>query len=183
MKLSPRARLLLLMSLFALPIVASTVAYRVAAPVATGNYGELLLPPRTLPEAPLARPQGGAFRFTELSGKWVLFMAEAGECPEACLEKLTTLRQVRLAAGRDALRVARVFVADDGRAPAAATLVPFEGTLVALAAPGPGTGGLDRGHIYLADPHGNVMMRWRTPVDRQRMYKDLSRLLKASQIG
>ena len=41
----------------------------------------------------------------------------------------------------------------------------------------------DRAHIYLADPHGNVMMRWSSQPDFRGMLKDLVRLLKASQIG
>ena len=41
----------------------------------------------------------------------------------------------------------------------------------------------DRAHIYLADPHGNVMLRWPSNPDLRRMYQDIDRLLKASQIG
>jgi hypothetical protein len=35
----------------------------------------------------------------------------------------------------------------------------------------------------VADPHGNVMMRWPAQPDPRRMIRDLERLLKASQIG
>ncbi len=41
----------------------------------------------------------------------------------------------------------------------------------------------DRAHIYLADPLGNVMMRFPAKAEPRRMLKDLERLLKASQIG
>jgi sugar lactone lactonase YvrE len=63
---------------------------------------------------------------------------------------------------------------------------PFEGTQVAITpaagAPPPGWAA-DRAHLYLVDPHGNVMMRWPATADRKRMLKDLERLLRASQIG
>jgi len=183
---SPRVKLVLLVSLFALPIAASFLAYHDARPQPTANYGELLLPPASITALALQGEGGKPFAFPNLAGKWVLVVADGGECAEACRDKLTTLRQVRLALGREAGRVERVFVADDGRAPDPRALAAFEGTIavarpaaVALP-PGPGN---DREHIYLVDPRGNVMMRWGAAPDWKRMYKDLQRLLKASQIG
>ncbi len=41
----------------------------------------------------------------------------------------------------------------------------------------------DRAHVYVADPLGNVMMRFPANAEPRRMLKDLERLLKASQIG
>jgi hypothetical protein len=41
----------------------------------------------------------------------------------------------------------------------------------------------DRKHVYLVDPNGNVMMRWRAEDDPKGMLRDLERLLRASQIG
>jgi hypothetical protein len=165
--LSPRVKLLLVACGFAVPIAASYLAYYFSRPQPSANYGELLLPPATLSSAP----------FAELRGRWVLAMWDSGACAAACTEKLTTLRQVRLALGRNASRVARVYVIDDSAPPDAAALQPFEGTVVATAAP------KDRNHVYLVDPHGNVMMRWPMAADRKRMVRDLERLLKASQIG
>ena len=46
------------------------------------------------------------------------------------------------------------------------------------ASPSPPGAGNDRAHIYLVDPHGNVMMRWPERPDRARMLKDLQRLLQ-----
>ena len=96
------------------------------------------------------------------------------------------MRQVRLALGRNATRLARVLVADDGRPPDSAALAPLEDLIVAVPASGlamPAGAGNDRARIYLVDPHGNVMMRWPAQPDMRRMLKDLERLLKASQIG
>jgi hypothetical protein len=73
------------------------------------------------------------------------------------------MRQVRLALGRNASRVDTLVVAKDELARAGLPI--------------------DAAHIYLVDPHGNVMMRWPSPPDLKRMLKDVERLLKASQIG
>ena len=99
---------------------------------------------------------------------------------EACRQKLYAMRQVRLALGRNASRVARVLVIDDDHALDAGTQAADAGLdVVRIATQARG----DRAHIYLADPHGNVMLRWPSNPDLRRMYQDIDRLLKASQIG
>lgn len=143
MKLTPRAKLGLLASLFVLPMLASMLAYRFFPPPPTANYGQLLLPPQAL-----------SADFRARHGELWLLVAT---------NDLQAMRQVRLALGRDATRVAVV------AAPAAE-----------LAKAG---ASIDERHIYLVDPHGNVMMRWPSSPDLKRMLADLKRLLKASQIG
>lgn len=185
MKAGPRAKLLLIAALFLLPIAASFLVYRFGRVQPTANYGELV-PPAAITSQPFALASGGRFSFDHLRGRWAMVASDSGRCPAACVEKLTTLRQVRLALGRNATRVERVFVVDDLERPDPAALRPFEGTVVALTPPGmslPLSAANDRAHIYLVDPHGNVMLRWPAAADRKRMLKDLERLLKASQIG
>ena len=143
MKLSPRMKLLLIVALFASPMVASVVAYNFFPPPPSANYGELLLPPQVL-SAELRRPHGE---------RWLLVAAKEHEA----------MGQVRLALGRDASRVAIVVASAADLAKAGAVV--------------------DDAHIYLADPHGNVIMRWPASPDMKRMLADLKRLLKASQIG
>ena len=183
MKLSPRAKLLLLALLFLAPIVASTIAYLTVKPAPTANYGELLMPGPT-PAVPLLRPDGTDFGFGQLRGRWVLAVVDGGVCRPSCFKKLDTIRQVRLAMGRNASRVERLMVVDDGH------LLPeielgYPGMVVATLPKGWKASGFiaDRGHIYLIDPNGNVMMRWPADPDGKRMIRDLERLLKASQIG
>ena len=185
MKLGPRAKLLSIVAIFALPIVASFIAYHFVKPGRTSNYGELLPPSPVTPQV-LGRESGGTFRFDELQGQWVLVASDSGACPQPCVEKLTTMRQVRLALGRNASRVARVFVVDDLARPPAGVLEPFDGTVVAIIPTGmnlPPAPANDRAHIYLVDPRGNVMMRFPSGTDRKKMLRDLERLLRASQIG
>jgi cytochrome oxidase Cu insertion factor (SCO1/SenC/PrrC family) len=183
---SPRGKLVALAAIFAAPIVASVIAYNFVQPRSTASFGELLLPPSNITTQRFGRAGGGEFAFGELAGKWVLVASDSGVCPGSCREKLATMRQVRLALGRNARRVERVFVVDDLRAPDAGLAEEFAGTRLVLTPPGmrlaPGAAN-DRAHVYLVDPHGNVMMRWPAGADRKRMLGDLQRLLKASQIG
>jgi cytochrome oxidase Cu insertion factor (SCO1/SenC/PrrC family) len=184
--IGPRARLVALGCLFASPIVASVVAYTWIKPAGGGSFGELLLPPAAITAQRFTGADGAPFEFSRLAGKWILVASDSGGCTPACRDKLTTLRQVRLALGRNAMRVERVFVVDDGRKPQAGALEPFAGTVIAIQPAGtvlPPGAGSDRVHIYLVDPRGNVMMRWAARVDPKRMLADLQRLLRASQIG
>jgi cytochrome oxidase Cu insertion factor (SCO1/SenC/PrrC family) len=185
MSVSPRAKLLLIASGFALPIVASFLAYHLLRPEPTGNYGELL-PPRQVTAQPFEGREGGPWTFAELRGRWVLVASDSGACPESCAAKLTRLRQVHHALGRRASRVTRVFVVDDLAAPNARTLDAIDGMTIAITPKGlmlPAGAVNDRAHFYLVDPRGHVMMRWPVEADPKRMLRDLERLLKASQIG
>ena len=184
MTASPRTKLLLLAGIFLLPIVASTLAYLYVRPQPSINYGELVAP-TPAPAVLLARSDGTPFEFRQLAGHWVLVASDAGSCGKACMEKLVLMRQVRLALGRNAPRVERLFIVEDGRlAPELAAVFPglVVATVPAGVKPPNGAGG-DRSHVYLVDPNGNVMMRWPANADGQRMIKDLDRLLRASQIG
>jgi len=181
MTLTPRAKLLLIVSGFLVPIAASVATYVFFRPQATGNYGELVSPPEAISAATFRREDGEAFRFEQLRGQWVVLVSEARACDASCTAKLYATRQVRLALGRDASRIVRVWVA---QAPPAAPAPPHE-DLVVLRPPAPEPAGPvnDPGHVYLVDPRGNVMMRWPREPDMARMLKDLKTLLKASQIG
>ncbi len=179
-------KLLAIIALFALPIVASTIAYHFFRPEATANYGELIRPPAPITTARYLRADGGEFRFPELRGKWVLVASDSGACPASCAAKLTLMRQVRLMLGRNASRVERVFVADDTHPVDLEALVPYEGMLAVTPPRGMAlqlSAVNDRAHCYLVDPLGNVMMRFPAGADPRRMLRDLERLLKASQVG
>jgi hypothetical protein len=182
MTLGPRGKMALIVTGFALPIVASFLVYTYGNPRPTANYGELLLPPDTITTADFATAAGQPFRFASLAGRWVMLAADAPDCDAACRAKLVAMRQVRLALGKDAERVATVTVLE-GDAPAWRAEFP-DMAFVRPRKPTPaGAPTADRAHIYLVDPNGNVMMRWPARPDYKRMKGDLDRLLRASQIG
>ncbi|HEX3061344.1 MAG TPA: hypothetical protein VHP55_01690, partial [Usitatibacter sp.] len=64
--ITPRAKLFLIAGGFLLPIAASIATYVFFRPQATGNYGELLLPPEAISAAPLRGGDGAAFRFAQM---------------------------------------------------------------------------------------------------------------------
>jgi len=149
----------------AAPIVLGTAAYLLGwSPGSLSNYGELL-PPKPVPG------------FEALRGKWVLVTFDAAACDAYCERKLYVMRQSRRAQGKDMDQVERLWVLTDGGKPRAELLPGIEGTRFATfpAAAFPGNA-VD--HIYLVDPYGNLMMRFRRDPDPSKVIKDLERLLK-----
>lgn len=169
------------------PFIAAWIAYFFWQPQAGANYGDLV-PAHPLIDPPLRHLDRRAFKLSELRGKWVLLQLDRADCAAACQEKLYAMRQVRLAQGREMERVERVWLILD-EAPLETRLMrEYDGTRMLRAADSPIVGefapsGGIREHIYLIDPHGNLMLRFPKNADPRRMQMDLSRLLRASRIG
>ena len=159
-------------------------------PAARVNHGELIDPARPLPALALTRIDGEAT--SGLSDKWSILYLDDGACASGCRSTLGSTRAVRLALGRDAPRVQRVFLyrgrccsaalahdqpdlfvasAEDVAGAKILQMLPADGN----AAPAP--------QINLIDPHGNLLMRYPPDASRLGMLEDLKRLLRLSHIG
>jgi cytochrome oxidase Cu insertion factor (SCO1/SenC/PrrC family) len=177
----------LMVALTAAPVVASYLLYFFWQPGRTVNYGELLAA-RPLPDPKLTLADGTPFQLSQLRGKWALVTVDAGRCDAYCDRKLLYLRQLRLTQGKNMDRVERVWLIADGATPRAEAAASYQGTWLVRGAAAellgafPATGATSD-HIYLVDPLGNLMMRFPRDPEPKLMIKDLSRLLKASQIG
>jgi cytochrome oxidase Cu insertion factor (SCO1/SenC/PrrC family) len=179
-----RIKLLLLIGLFALPVAASYLAYYVWQPTARKNYGELIkqVDVRLTGVGLDGRPGDVA----GLKGKWVLVYVGSGQCPKTCQDLLYYMRQTRTAQGKEMDRVERLWLLTDEVAPTPELQAYHAGLhyLKSAASPvGQFVGSETGGYLYMIDPLGHLMMRWPQNPDPRRMIKDISLLLKASQIG
>lgn len=178
---------LVVLALCAAPFVAAWLAYFLWPPQSRVNYGDLI-EARPLADPVLRGTDAKPFRLSQLRGKWILLQLDSGDCDEECRKKLVYMRQVRLALGKDAERVERVWLLTDGAVPDAVQLREFQGTFVAHAfgsailAGFPAARNPSR-HIYVVDPLGNLMLRFPADPDPRRMLKDMTRLLGVSRIG
>ena len=190
--------IILLVALFALPLILAYGLYWYGwRPGGTINHGELVQPARPIADALLRTLEGRDIRFHDLRRKWVLVYFGSSQCGEACERNLYKMRQVRLAQGKDADRILRMFLLTDGRSldRLRPKLAEYPGMQVisgpaenvktlaqqfALPAGSP-LDGLER--IYVVDPLGNLMMSYPAGADASGVRKDLVRLLKVSQIG
>src|SRR5712671_5672170 len=177
---------LVILALCAAPTVTAWLAYFVWPPQSRLNYGELI-EARAISDPELRTLDGSPFRLSQLRGRWVLLQIDSGTCAESCGKKLLFMRQARLAQGKDAERIERMWLLADTVLPDAAHLRDHQGLRVARA-PGPLLAEFPAArspyyHIYLLDPLGNLMLRFPSDPDAQRMVKDLARLLRASRVG
>ncbi len=199
-----RVTVLGILALCAAPVIASYLAYYFYPPEGRAIYGALIEPQIEVSElggTPVAAPAGDAVTpaagevarqtsFAALRGRWVMVVAAPGSCSGDCAQRLYALRQVRLAQGRDAERVERVWLVTDSAQPAAALLAEHPGLQVWHTAPEQlrqrfpaAAQGEGFARIYLVDPHGQLMMQFPIGADPGRIRKDLVRLLKISRIG
>lgn len=175
----------LILAVCAAPVIASYVAFYWWHPGSRVNYGELL-EPRTMPDVVLRGLAGGTLRFSDLKGQWLLVTADRASCDERCRTKLTYMRQVRLAQGKETERVDRLWMLTDGGTPEPKLLEEHPGLRVVRAEPDvlarlQADGKTAADHIFVVDPLGHLMMRFPPDPDPRRMLKDLARLLRQSK--
>jgi len=191
-----RWKLLAVLLVCAAPLIGSYFTYYVIKPTSRTNYGELL-DPRQYPIPPLGitmldgKPTG----LDAYKGKWIMLQVGTSDCQQACRDKLTAMRQQRLMQGKEADRLERVWLATDAQPLDTMLLREFDGVhmlrvqadaLAKWLPVEPGSQASD--YMYLIDPLGNLMMRF--PKDfnqdveqRNKVKKDIGKLLKASAIG
>jgi len=193
-KKSNRQNLLLVIAVFALPVVVATLMYVTGwKPSATGNHGDLIQPARFIEEISMQSIDAKAVKFSELHGKWTMVYFDTPTCPEECVKQLYNMRQTHIAQGKDQERIQRLFILTDAQA--VDTLKPkltdYPDMLVWTGEKSvlsrlkqdfgiEGTKPSEQRYIYLLDPMGNLMMRYASGSDPAGMRKDLVRLLKYS---
>ncbi len=180
----------LLALLFFGPLAAAILLYYVGGdewrPSGSVAHGILLEDSRALPTGGIPLPDGATADF---GGKWSLIYVGRGDCGEACRQTLYHTRQVRRALGKEADRVQRLFVSTGGAPNSGFIAADHPGLLVlgdglasrdtVLAA----LGEFAEGDVFIADPLGNLVLRFPAGSTMKDMHEDLELLLKASQIG
>jgi hypothetical protein len=190
-RMTGRWKMLAVMLACAAPVIASYFAYYVVRPEGRKNYGDLIQPPRALPEVKAQLLDGQAVPLPALQGQWVLLSVGGGACDPTCQKRIYWQRQLREVMGRDKDRIERVWmVADD--APVDAKLAPQVHAPLndaqALRVPRAvleqwlpaASGHKIEDHIYVVDPFGNLMLRWPADIDAAKAKRDVHNLLRAS---
>lgn len=192
-----RAQFWVLVAVFFAPLaIAFALYYGLDGwrPAGSTNRGELIQPPRQIPEVALTSIDGATLPENTLRGKWTLVYIGEGDCDDTCRAQLTLIRQSRLALNDDMDRVQRLFLVtepccavdylssehpglivarlDDS---AADVLRAFEAAVSEPLA--------SAGRIYIVDPLGNLMMTYKPDAPSKALLEDMKKLLKYSHIG
>lgn len=172
------------------PIVVAIILYfsggKQWLPSGSVAHGILLTPPRMLPTGVMFLNEG---KTADFAGKWSLIYVGRGDCDDGCQEALYRTRQVRRALGKEMSRVQRLFISTGGQPNSGFLAADHPGLLVmtdsmaSRDAVFAALGEFAEGDVFIADPMGNVVLRFPAGTPMKDMHEDLSLLLKASQIG
>lgn len=179
-------------ALFLVPMMVAWFLYlgRAGSHAGLDAHGVLVEPPVRLGDIGL--PAGGdAGSEARLSGRWTFLYLQQGKCAAACEDALIRMRQVRLALGKDASRVQRVFLpVNPDPGPDGARLTQAFPGMAILPAGAPGRseliariGSRQAGEILLADPLGNLILSYPPVLDPDGLFRDAKHLLRLSKIG
>ena len=153
-----------------------------------GAHGILAEPP--VPLGDMELPAGGdAGTQAQLAGRWSLLYLHRGACGPVCEEALIRMRQVRLALGKDASRLQRVFVPLNSGDEARSLAQAFPGMAIVPAGAQGRSALLERigphqpGEVLLVDPLGNLVLSYPPQADADGLFRDTRHLLKLSKIG
>ena len=190
--------IILLILAFLMPVLAAYLIYlNMGEAGKTRNNGELIIPPRPLENFQLNTSAAKQFGFKELQGNWHLVYIGNGQCSTACRDRLSMMHQTRMGQGKAMSRVRLIYIALAGiQKGEAKTLKEEYSRLTVL------TGNSEQikatlnqfktddavniredNMIFMIDPLGNLMMRYKQDVRLIGIIKDLEHLLKISQIG
>ena len=196
--IDPRMTVIFMVLLFVVPVGAAIVLHSLEGgwkPGRSINFGELVTPVRALENLKLETTDNKAFTEKDLQDIWTLFYIDSTDCDEQCKENLYEVRQSRLGMGGEKERIQRVMLLTDTSKleamkplldehygmkvvtakdlPAILKNFEFENEAPAATAQ----------RVYLIDPHGFLMMRYKAEQGPRDLVKDLGRLLKYSKQG
>ncbi len=164
-----------------------------SAPGEGKNNGDLIHPARPLENFKLEGEDGGDVDINSFLGQWSMVQFADSPCVEDCLKNIYKMRQVRLAAGKDAHRIQRVVISEQGTDLAKlmednpgtrSFVITSESTSLLEQFPGYTEGNISpiSSRIYIVDPLGNLMMQYPHEANPSAVLKDLRQLLKATWI-
>lgn len=186
-----------LAALFFVPVVAAFWLYYGVPgwrPGGAANRGSLIDPAVPLPVLAFAGTDGQPIAGDPLRDRWTLLFIGAASCDARCRHALYLTRQTRLALGKDAERVRRVFLATGPCCPETALAAEHPDLLVAIPTraqldavtrliPHSDAAPMDPTGTYIVDPLGNLMMSYAVDASDKALLDDLKRLLRLSHIG
>jgi len=207
----PGYMFLIILLLFFIPMGIAWILYKKHDGLGEGmtNNGHLITPSFSINAIKLFNNQGRLLdnrfppdnrslsRQQTTNGRWLMLYLYPAPCKKVCQEGLYNMRQIRTATGKNRNRIERALLTYQGKkislqlkkklatkyagtqhltTPKRSFQKLFQKKVQTPYATSPGT-------LYLVDPHGNIMMIYKTGANPTGIYKDIKRLLRASQIG
>ena len=187
---SGRIRLLLVLFVCALPVIFSYLTYYIIRPQSSTAYGELIDPPRVLPDLPVTHLDNQISNLQELRGQWLLVTVADGACNLSCENLLYVQRQLHKSLGKEQAKLDRIWLVTDASPIAPKLIQALNGaTVLRINADklaqwlSPASDSSLSDHLYLIDPMGRWMMRFPPHPDASsaaKIKRDMERLIRAA---
>jgi len=179
---------------FVAPVLASYSLYFLGyKPSSFDNRGELITPVIDIESFALTNEQNELMTSDDIAmHKWHMILFVGAGCDDACQQSLYKLRQINIAAGKNANRLQRLLVhleaPDEEFQKLLAAEYPnarhanakAETISSALQNIGPN---FHSNEVYIMDPNGNIMLRFTQEQSYKELLHDLNTMFKVSQIG
>ena len=189
---SGKKKFLTLVAVFVTPVVLGSLLFfnleRLGFEKGSTNYGTLVHPALPAVVADLKQGDVEAVREETIAKSWTMAYIEPSNCDQACLDKLTLIKKVRLLTNEKMRRVRTLFITNPAIADSidetqyrdmVISNVTDENSSFLKQFPHQETK-----PIYLIDPYGNIMMYYpQADLNAKKIIKDINRLLKYSQLG
>jgi hypothetical protein len=177
-----RRSLLLLMSVFILPILLAKLALdNQWLNLGVTNQGKLLTQPLTLEDLGISE--------SELAKQWLIIYRLPNTCPDVCLHSIETVHNSYVALGKDMPRVSAVLLKGNiFSAQQSKQLAKSQWKILALT---PKINNLlQEPQVLIVDPLGNIILKHQLPEQEQlqaafgkAIVADMKKLLKYSKVG
>lgn len=192
--------MILLFLMFVAPILSAVYIFNTntSDKYVTKNRGNLISPAIILKDIELEYIENKKpYKLVEQEHQWLMVFIGAGECDVNCKRQLVVMRQTRLAQGGEFTRVKRLYVIQDKQSeqfmkevkayhPDMDIVTGSKAQIENVTAQFTLSDKLEVGksnRIYIVDPIGNLMMYYDLDAEASDIAKDLTRLLKVSQMG
>ncbi len=191
--------LLTLILTFTLPLLLAGLLYWSGLSLSgkTTNYGILIQPPISIKTLEPSDSNHQSLADKDTLGRWVLMTLSPAQCEKSCQKSLYEIRQICKATGKDHTRLRQV-VLKEAHSQEDKTLQQLlkkeypqtsvwrmdeEKIRELVQLPSDQKLDQEEGSIFFIDPQGNIMMRYPARANPSGIFKDLTKLLKISQIG
>jgi hypothetical protein len=144
------------------------------------NKGVLMTSPIAVTKLHLVDSSAKGFQQPQ---KWLLLYRNAN-CDQSCMKVLSKMLRVRMTLGRDMYRTQSILISSEKlTAEISNQLADVKGLDTKILLISKKDKQLQGPAIYVADPLGNVILRYKADVQPKDLKSDLIRLLKVSNIG
>ena len=190
---SGKLKFLFIVLVFAVPFIYSYILINEnnsGKKLPTSNYGKFVDPIVSINNILYLDFFNNKINSNSLNGKWTLIYYISKYCDSVCLNNIYLLRQINTAVGKDMNRVQRVLLIDTSYDSNEIVSIKkkYPDLLVIKKR-------LNKLHnviktikdydtdIFIVDPIGNVILKYKKDFNGKKFLKDLKKLLKLSKIG